>query len=832
MLMRKTLRDIWRQRTLVFTICLVNCIGVASFIASHGSYLDLSTSFSDTQDRLRLAPHRIFLESIHEKERAEISQIPGVKVADARLEGFMPVRVVSRSKNHAAPNQAMILEGKIISIPESSQPHLDQIHLMTGDLPGPDEILIERQVARFHGLGVGARVEVDFGGTSRSFIVSGVGTSAEHLWVTRDAQDILPGPHEFGLFWLGRGTWQKYAQLWLEEAGGKNASIISNLESIGMEGTINDVIGPTATVLRLAAKPHTSNRLLIELDRSQSAAAPILDLIKDRFDNTRVFQMLSKSQLPGIRLLRMDVDALRGIATFFPLFFLVVAGMMILNLLGRLIQTQRAVIGTMLALGIRRQKIFAHYLSFSVVSGLMGSLTGALLGLDLSHRLTTIYAEELGIPFVYGTSHIGTAMLGVAIGVGISMIAGYAPARRASQLDPAETMKPITPKPIRTSGWLGPFTAKLPLLLKVPMRNLARFPTRAIGGGLGIAAANLLVLVTGFIFNSIEGGVYHQTEKVFQHDLLAYTATPVSQGALIQRLENLSGIEAKETVLNLPVTIKKQDRQWQTLLVGVNPAPVLLFPLDGAGRHRHPSQDGVLLARSIAAEIGAEPGDEIQIVLQGMQQGKSIIVEDVTDLGPMTPAVMDLIAVQEMYGLTGHVNTLLLKTDTSKHDAIRDVIAAGENILRVQDMSVLRSKVKELMGLGYLLSTVMLVLAVILASVILYNLASIGVWERRRELATLLALGQPFARVYAWLSIELLFLAIIGAIAALPISLLIATQVLGTYTAEFMPIPFVMSGSTILLSCGSIAVAVLVSLIGPLRALALAPYSETLGLRE
>ena len=826
MLGRKTLRDFQRQAGLVCTIVLTHCVGVASFVATGGSYLDLSESYHLTQKRLSLAPFRAYVSDSSKEQLDRLNELDELRQVESRLEGFLPVAIPRSGEEKAAT-----VEGKVISLPDASQPSLDRLHLFEGALPGDGEILVERQIANHYGLHRGDAIMLRIGGNDIPLQVSGVATSAEYLWVTRDAQDILPGPHEFGVFWIGRGSWQKLAEQWLRQDDGKHANVIDGLLAIDMENAIADVLGPGALLLRMAAKKESANCIVFDAPPNRKRAE-VREAIRGVLGDSVGIEMVGGEELPGVRLLQMNIDGLRGIAMFFPFFFFIVAAVMIINLLTRLIQTQRVTIGTLMALGIPQYKIFLHYLMFSTCIGVMGSVFGIVLGLVSGPHLTRLYAHQLGIFFVQDSVSFLLIVVGGAGGLLVSVWAGLLPSFRASRLEPTEAIRPVAPKPILKAPWWEIVLRPLPFAMKLAVRNTTRYPLRSFGTWLGILMATLLICVTGIIFDSIAGGVNLQTNRVFRHDLLAFTSYPVAKDKLESIASHLPGVQKREVMFNLPVMISHQEHSHQSLLVGANKKPQLMHVLDSSMKQRHPIRGGVILSEMVATKINANEGDTVRVSIRGSQNTIKVTVEAVASLGPMSPIVMDVERLQGLFGFSKMGNTILLATDEANHERIRDELHQSSLILRVQDMSTLRETVASFMGLGRLLTRVMLVLAILLAAVILYNMASLGVWERKRDLATLLALGHSNHRVFYWMSLELLFAAFGALVFSIPISVLIASFVLDLYSNAFMPMPFILSGATVGLVCIAIISAIMLSLIFPILALVKTPFSETLRNRD
>ena len=92
-------------------------------------------------------------------------------------------------------------------------------------------------------------------------------------------------------------------------------------------------------------------------------------------------------------------------------------------------------VGLMLALGARRRTILGLFLGEAVVLAALGGVFGLLLGIGLAQLIQlALPALPVHTPPVY-------AVLAIALASVIGLLAGVAPARRASLLDPVESLR-------------------------------------------------------------------------------------------------------------------------------------------------------------------------------------------------------------------------------------------------------------------------------------------------------------------------------------------------------------------------------------------------------
>ena len=152
--------------------------------------------------------------------------------------------------------------------------------------------------------------------------------------------------------------------------------------------------------------------------------------------------------------MKSAIDALNSFMGAFSLIMgavasisLLVGGIGIMNMMLTNVTERIREIGIRRALGASRRDITAQFLAESSALCVTGGLLGVLIGYLLAWGLA-MFASESGILGELGASgqitpsfSIATVLLAFAVSVGIGVIFGFYPARRAAKLDPVECLR-------------------------------------------------------------------------------------------------------------------------------------------------------------------------------------------------------------------------------------------------------------------------------------------------------------------------------------------------------------------------------------------------------
>jgi len=155
-----------------------------------------------------------------------------------------------------------------------------------------------------------------------------------------------------------------------------------------------------------------------------------LDMAFNYKDNS--YNVINMESLLSVMntMMGLMTSLLTGIASI----ALLVGGIGIMNMMLVSVSERTSEIGLRKALGARPRSIQAQFLFESIMLSLLGGFIGMILGILTSMTLSSL----MDIAFVLSASAIG---LGVGFSLAVGIIFGWAPARKASNLNPIDALR-------------------------------------------------------------------------------------------------------------------------------------------------------------------------------------------------------------------------------------------------------------------------------------------------------------------------------------------------------------------------------------------------------
>lgn len=180
-------------------------------------------------------------------------------------------------------------------------------------------------------------------------------------------------------------------------------------------------------------------------------------------------------------------------------------------------------------------------------------------------------------------------------------------------------------------------------------------------------------------------------------------------------------------------------------------------------------------------------GDTVEI--KDEEKGnKEVIIEHITENYMSHYMYMTKEYYEEIYGDEAEYNTILFATDDEYEpeqiEKIGTDILMQEEVLSVTYMHNIQKDLDNMLGSLNLVILVLIISAGMLAFVVLYNLNTVNITERKRELATLKVLGFYDPEVALYVYRENILLTFVGAFFGIFLGKILHTFIIGTVEVD------------------------------------------------
>ncbi|MDE6407943.1 MAG: FtsX-like permease family protein [Anaeroplasmataceae bacterium] len=530
------------------------------------------------------------------------------------------------------------------------------------------------------------------------------------------------------------------------------------------------------------------NQFLVQAEES------LFTEVKEKYmEDENFIYSLKRSELPSNMTVDADVEQAKQLIYIFPVIFYLVAVLIILTSISQLINREGKNIGIMKALGFSKAEILFHYMKIFIVLSVIGSILGIILGPIIvpnvmGNKYNILYQlPKISLPFFRWEYLISVAIL-IVITALTSIFACYG----AMNQVPASCLRGDNAVPMKLSilNHLS-FIKKIPLPILMAFRNMKRKWSRTIMVIIGVLGCSAL-LACGFgIEDTINYGLDLELNELIPYDVSVTYSTYTEKEEAFSSLEHVKHVDEYG---KYPINVESKNLVSSYLFLLPEEAHILQIEYQ---------KDSCIISRRISEEIGAKVGDELRFVYYGNKY--SFVVTEVVDFCISQGVFLSKSSVSEE---EFHPNQAWIKTEDEMYNAsVAAAIAEMDGISSTQTIKSMRAHADEVIGSIKVMTWTIKIFAILLAVVVLYNLALLNFKERIKDIATLKVLGFSKFEVASSFMIEIIFLTFVGALVGLTLGYPLLVAVLSINENPLISyiyhIHLLSYFFTILITCGS-----------------------------
>lgn len=696
----KLLRDLWRLKGQGLAIAAVVSAGIALLVATFGCLASLTSSRDAFYERYRFAEVFAPLKRAPNSLAERLRLIDGIAQVETRIVADVTLDLAD------LPEPAV---GRLISIPESGRPLLNDIELKSGRLVSadqPGEVIASEAFVKAHGFALGDSIFAVINGKKRSLTIVGVALTPEYVYSLAPGQ-YMPDDLRFGVLWMGRRALAA---------------------AFDLDQAFNNV---TATLRYGAHKKDVMARLDDALRVYGGVGA------YDRGDQISDF------------FLTNELAQLESMGTIVPPIFLGVAAFLLNIVLTRLLATEREQIGVLKAFGYGDRAVAWHYAKMMLVLIAAGLVLGLACGVWLGRAMTHLYEDYYRFPLLTYRVDPRVFSLAAVISILAGLAGGFGAVRQAARLAPAVAMAPPIPTAYRRTRLGAVFRAlNVSQPTQMIFRHLTRWPLRTGLGVVGIGASVAMLVASLFFMDTVQGVievVFFQAER----QTMTIGFVEPRPRSVEARIQGLPGVLATEPVRTVAARLRHGQYSKRTSVTGMPPHADLGRLLDADTRPVEPPEGGIAISRTIAEKLHLGLGDIVTVeVMQERRPVREVPVTGIVEEYMGFGSYMSIGALNRLMGEGPTVSGVRILADARALDALYRTLKSMPGVGGVALTKAALAGFRTTMGnTMYVMLGFYIGFAALIAFGVSYNSARVAFSERARSLASLRVLGFTHAEV-------------------------------------------------------------------------------------
>ena len=496
--------------------------------------------------------------------------------------------------------------------------------------------------------------------------------------------------------------------------------------------------------------------------------------------------VLDRSSTVSFVTFEQYADRMDAIARVFPVFFFLVAALVATTTMTRMVDENRLQMGTLKALGYSNASIAGKYLLYGIAASVLGSIVGIAVGFVVFPTIFWYAYRTMMFSLPTFTLHFypGLALGSMALSAAVIGLATLQACRASLKEKSAALLLPRAPAAGKRIllEYLTPLWKRMSFSQKTTARNLFRYKKRFFMTVLGVAGCTALLLIGFGIQDSLLPMLTKQTTELTHADLtisLSDEKALTMENGLADLLDSSSGITSWGRYYTKSVTLYNAAGEKETVsLVAAADESQMTEYFTFRTRQGHKAiafdDSSVILTEKTAEKLGLSVGDSFEVETTDGGR-RSLTLTGITENYVFTRLYLSqaqlktlnggaLPAWNAVYGQTD------CPTDAARASLSSSILACNY----VSSVSFIEDTTQMFDGLiGCLNYVVMLVIvcAAALAAVVLYNLISVNLGERKKELATIKVLGFYDKEVYRYIFREIDLLSLIGSLVGLVVGI-------------------------------------------------------------
>ena len=769
MLKRKMIRDIRKNLSGFITIFLMVMIGIMAY-SGIKAYMG---GMQETRDKFYSENNLYDLSVMGYLNHNDLKTIKGLdNVNDAELK----LSVTATTDNDKT---------LLLNFIESN--NISKFYVFEGEKFDVNKsgIWLDNFYAIENGIKVGDTILVKYDGMELHEKVLGRINVPDHLYDVRDESELYPDRKEFGFAYMSTN---EITEDYIKSLVMKEANITDE--------NVFKIIMPN-----FKYKDYIPFSSIIVDVKDKSKVDDVKETIEDKVENAKA--IINVEDTSSYVAYQGEIDEGKTYVGVFSGIFLFIAILASLTTMTRVVKNGRTQIGTLKALGFSNRRILLHYIGYGFWISVIASIVGLVLGyFAIGNIFIGTEMDFFEIPNGHPAMDSSCYYVAAIVVIVVALIT-FITCRSILKENPAETLRTKIPS---VKGKTLNLTKK-GLFKKLSftsiwnLRDILRNKMRTFMGLAGVVGCCALIVCSFGMLDSMNFFVKLQFEDLYNFNYKLNIKEGISNEEYVVLYEKYGN----HTSQSLGIEIKDKNGKRVSNNILVTDAGDYLRFVDNKNKIKNkPTDNGVYVTYKLAETNNYKLGDEIEWHIYGDNKYyKSKIIGFNKD--PQNQNVSMTKKYLESLEIEYKPDALYTNNDLSKTKEIK-------NIETIQNINSLKEGMTGMLSMMRTMLIMIIGIAILLGSVIIYNLGILSYTEKEYQFATLKVLGFKDKQIENIFIKQNNWIAIISIIIGLPAGFFLTDWLFKTAIEEHYDFcAFITTRTYIIAAIGTFIVSYLVS---------------------
>lgn len=642
------------------------------------------------------------------------------------LNAVLSIDGVKGATRYLSVNASVKNSNDVIAVTVNTDMAVSGIYSVSGesyDENSADGIWLSDRYAEKNGIKLNDTIDLLYNGTEFSGTVRGFIKSGEYMICLPDANQLMPDYNTYGFAY----------------------------------------VSPVMFKDKTGTEFYTQINVLSDLDKKEFVSA-----VDKKLGAT--YLIVSKDENVSWSESRGEIEEGQVMGSVLPVLFLVIAVLTMVTTMHRITASEKTQIGTLKALGFKNARIARHYTSYALAIGVIGTILGIGIGYLLGWYIMNpagAMGTYIDIPDWSLKMPVMCWIILLGIIAALTLI-GFLSVRSVMKGSAADTLRPYVPKKSKnlfiekTKIW-----DRLKFGAKWNLRDSLRHKSRTMMTILGIIGCMILCVGALGMQDTMDAFV-----KVFYYDAINYEARINLETTTATREQALEVAAKYGADWSAVMGVQVKDETLQLEIYHLENGSVKF--INGDLGFTELKDDGAYISSRVADDFRLKAGDEISFTPYGTDDVFTVKINGI--LRSMVKNIVMTDALVDGINVSYHIGTIY--TDSTNIEKIFPISGVQNKTDVIKSFDTFLSLMTTMVAL-------LILAAVILGIVVLYNLGVMNYTERYREMATLKVVGFKNGQIGRILIGQNMWLTVLGIIIGIPLGVGVLQYLITALAGEY-----------------------------------------------